>query len=100
MTLFVFLATIVFAALMMMWNAFVGMTLWNWFIPDFIEGAPHLGWVQCMGVMIVCSFFFKNISNTKNQKNLTKTEQISSILFPFVFSTTMLLMGWVVKSLM
>lgn len=83
-----------------MWGAFVGMALWNWFIPGFIKGAPQMGWVQCMGVLLVCLFFFKVVPAEDKSDKSFSDKMMLGLISSFLIGVLLLLFGWIITLLM
>jgi len=60
-----FLATFVFLVIVMSLLCSVPIwLLWNWLMPTLF-GLPEIGWLQALGLWVLCSLLFKSMSETK-----------------------------------
>jgi len=99
-TLLKFIAFIVMVILSYWWGGFVGMKLWNWFVPSFIEAAPKMELIQCVGLMIVCSFFFKAFKPRLDKEKTTFKEVCFGFWGTCIYFALLLLYGWIVTLIM
>ena len=45
--------------------SFPVMLLWNYCFVPAVNGVNEIGWLQALGLMILCSFLFKTTVSTK-----------------------------------
>lgn len=75
-------------------NAYVGSTIWAWFIvPTF--GLPALTMPQAWGVSLLVSMWTKQIHTCKSADERTTAEKIGEMIGAMIGPWAFLLFGWI-----
>lgn len=61
-TLLKFLFNVGFGIVQALFRGYVLSRLWEWFITPKFTSAPHLGYLDCVGLMIVVGFFTSGLT--------------------------------------
>jgi len=75
--------------LVWMWRSFVLMKVWGWFLLSV--GAPRLGFLPAMGVMLIAALV---APSQREDKVLTAKEAATGGAIGFLFPLCLLLCGW------
>lgn len=81
-------------------SGFVGMRIWNWFVPLAFSSAPTLGLGEAIGLNIVVGVFFRTSTYKRDDDKKLDAAYFAKAMSNLIFFWALtLLIGWIVHSI-